>query len=97
MTSTGGASGDGTPPSTKASSEPSAAGPAPSKFKKGGFSSSFVSDAAEQKEEEDLDGAPMGEDLDGAPLDDSLDGEPMGAEEEDLDGEAMEDVDGEPM
>ncbi|KAL7411158.1 hypothetical protein BDY24DRAFT_396804 [Mrakia frigida] len=49
-----------------------------SRFKKSGFSSSFVS-AAPVPVDEDLDGAPMddGEDLDGEAMEDDLDGSPM--------------------
>lgn len=47
----------------------------------------------QEKEEEDMEGAPI-EDLDGEPMQDDIDGEPM----QDIDGEPMaDDIDGEPI
>lgn len=81
---------------------PSAPDPAPPRFKKSAFASTFTAAPVADVAAEDLDGAPLGgedEDVDGAPMDEDLDGEVM-PEEEDLDGEAMapeEDLDGEAM
>ena len=74
--------------------------PAPSRFKKGGFKAAFVPVAAAPVVQAVPISAPVEPDvdLDGEEMDDDRDGEAMeDLDGEDMDGEAMEDVDGEAM